>query len=268
MGPPDRLRVSPRRRCHPRLRNVLQRRGICLVSRDRASSWRSRSRCGMPQFLPAVPLLAVAVFYESGRGIIVETTFAVIVVLAARTGSMRRTVVTLGVCLVCFVARLHLCPRHTSRRRRIPHPIRWSAISSADWPIRSTRQSTLPTHLAMFQNGFRTGLWIRSATGSRRQLWRARPSAARKRTRPPRSTSRMSSSRSARLADLHISLLSCSCSARRCGSRCNAGMPSRWQRWERSSSCLGQWLNGGYYAVSPLVWLTAGFVVASELKTR
>ena len=31
---------------------------------------------------------------------------------------------------------------------------------------------------------------------------------------------------------------------------------------------LGQWLNGGYYAVSPLVWLTAGFVVASELKTR
>jgi hypothetical protein len=29
---------------------------------------------------------------------------------------------------------------------------------------------------------------------------------------------------------------------------------------------LGQWLNGGYYAVSPLVWVTAGFVVASERR--
>jgi hypothetical protein len=25
---------------------------------------------------------------------------------------------------------------------------------------------------------------------------------------------------------------------------------------------LGQWLNGGFYAVSPLVWLAVGFVVA------
>jgi cell division protein FtsW (lipid II flippase) len=27
---------------------------------------------------------------------------------------------------------------------------------------------------------------------------------------------------------------------------------------------FGQWLNGGYWAVSPLIWATAGFVVAGE----
>ena len=31
---------------------------------------------------------------------------------------------------------------------------------------------------------------------------------------------------------------------------------------------FGQWLNGGFYAVSPLIWLTAGFVVACEQGRR
>jgi hypothetical protein len=27
---------------------------------------------------------------------------------------------------------------------------------------------------------------------------------------------------------------------------------------------FGQWLNGGYYAISPLVWFAIGFLVASD----
>ena len=64
------------------------------------SSWRSHSPWDAVRFLPAVPLLAVALFYESSRGIMVTTIFAVIVVVAARTGNMRRAVVALAVCLV------------------------------------------------------------------------------------------------------------------------------------------------------------------------
>jgi hypothetical protein len=31
---------------------------------------------------------------------------------------------------------------------------------------------------------------------------------------------------------------------------------------------LGQWLNGGFYAVSPLIWFIAGFVVACRQAER
>jgi hypothetical protein len=30
---------------------------------------------------------------------------------------------------------------------------------------------------------------------------------------------------------------------------------------------FGQWLNGGFYAVSPLVWFTVGFVVANDRRS-
>src|SRR5262249_13836526 len=55
-----------------------------------------------PYFLPLVPVMAVALFYESSRGVMVTTAFAVIAVLAARTGTVKRATVALVICLAAL----------------------------------------------------------------------------------------------------------------------------------------------------------------------
>jgi len=110
-----------------------------------------------PYLLPAVPLLAVALFYESGRAIIVTTVVAVIVVLAARTGSMARA------------TRHARCPARGSGAGNRPLPGRARGAANSSNALVShqvggllhplnQQQSTLQAHLGLFENGFTHGV--------------------------------------------------------------------------------------------------------------
>ena len=123
------------------------------------------------------------------------TTFTIIVILAARTGSMRRAVTALcrvprSLVLIFTFARGVLEEKASSSS----DPLVTHQLSGLADPFNQNNRH-FPTHLAMFQNGFRSGCWIRSVTGSHRRPWRGRPSAAAKSNTTPRSTSRISSSR-------------------------------------------------------------------------
>ena len=157
-----------------------------------------------PYLLPAVPLLAIALFYESSRGIIVTTVVAALVVVAARTGSMRRADRDAG---------------DPPRRRRARSvfsrgALQSAASSSSDGLVThqlggfahplSEKDSTLSLHLSMLEDGFRKGCSTRSGTGSARRHSRG-PASVRLRRARRRSISRTSSSPSGRSVVSRIS---------------------------------------------------------------
>ena len=221
----------------------------------------------LPQMLPAVPLLAVAVFYESSRGIMVTTTFAVIVVVAARTGNMQRAVVTLAVCL------LGLSLAFAFGRGSLEN----KAASSSD-PLVSHQlggladpfnkdTSTLPSHLTLLRDGFSSGLLNPLGNG----ITSTNLAGTKLSTESSTSTEVdvtnvfVSLGTFGGLAYLALILLVLTAALRVAVERGDAV----------SLAALGililtfgQWLNGGFYAVSPLIWLTAGFVVACEQDRR
>jgi hypothetical protein len=222
---------------------------------------------GHPHFLPALPLLAVALFYASARAVVATTLFAVIVVLAARTGSMRRAVVALVVCTAGLVLAFTFARGF----------LQAEAASSSD-PLVSHQlggladpfdedKSTLPTHLTMFRNGLRSGLLdpfghgITSTTLAGAEL--SNESSAS--TEVDVSNVFVSLGTVGGLAYLALVLLVL-----------RAGLSLAVEHRNAVSLAvlgtlvvvLGQWLNGGFYAVSPLVWFAAGFVVACRQGRR
>jgi hypothetical protein len=222
---------------------------------------------GIPRFLPALPLLAVALFYASARAIVATTLFAVIVVFAARTGSMRRAVVGLVVCMTGLVlaftfARGILQAEAASSS----DPLVSHQLSGLADPF-DEETSTLPTHLTMFRNGVRSGLLdpfghgITSTTLAGAEFG-SEGSAS---TEVDVSNAFVSLGTLGGLAYLALVIIIL-----------RAALSLAVQRRDAVSLAvlgtlvvvLGQWLNGGFYAVSPLVWLLAGFVTASRQDAR
>jgi hypothetical protein len=205
-------------------------------------------------------------FYESGRGIMVATAFALIVVIAARTGSVRRTVVALVVCLVATIfaftfARGSLQERAASSS----DPLVSHQLGGLADPFNED-QSTLPTHLAMFQNGLRQGLLdpvghgITSTTLAGETLGNDEANTT---TEVDISNAFVSLGTLGGIVYVALVLLVLMSALRLAVHRRDAVSLAA---LGTLVLVLGQWLNGGYYAVSPLVWVTAGFVVACERR--
>jgi hypothetical protein len=221
---------------------------------------------GRPYLLPAVPLLAVAVFYESSRSILVTTVFASLAIVAARTGSFRRAALTLGVCLgavaLAFVYGRGALQQTalTSRDPLVSHQLGGLAD-----PF-NQNSSTLPSHLAMLQNGFRNGVLnpfgqgIASTTLAGQQLGSGSTS-----TEIDVSNVFVGYGTFGGLAYLAVVLLALRCALRQAVERRDAVSLAA---LGLLITVFGQWLNGGYYAVSPLIWFSIGFLVASQLDRK
>ncbi len=217
----------------------------------------------LPQLLPAIPLLAVALFYESSRGVMVTTTFAVIVVLAARTGNMRRAVVALAGCLVGLVLAYTFAQGYLeSKAASSSDPLVSHQLSGLADPFNKDT-STLPSHLAMLKNGFRSGLLdprgngIASTTLAGSKLGSEGSTS----TEVDVSNVFVSLGTFGGLAYLALIVLVLRAALRVAVERRDAVSLAALGILVLT---FGQWLNGGFYAVSPLIWLTAGFVIARD----
>ncbi len=110
-----------------------------------------------PYLLPAVPLLAIGLFYESSRGILVTTVVGVLVVLAARTGSLRRATVALVVLLAAVALGLSLAQRSIQSASNSSNALVSHQTSGLLHPL-DQNKSTLPIHLTLLENGFKEGI--------------------------------------------------------------------------------------------------------------
>jgi hypothetical protein len=218
---------------------------------------------GRPYLLPALPLLAVAVFYESSRSILVTTVFATLAIVAARTGSLRRAALTLALCLgavaLAFVYWRGALQQTalTSRDPLVSHQL--SGLAN---PF-NQNTSTLPSHLGLLENGFKKGVLdpfgqgIASTTLAGNQLGSGSTS-----TEIDVSNVFVGYGTFGGFAYVAVVLLALRYALQQAVERRDAvslaalGM---------LIAVFGQWLNGGYYAVSPLIWFTIGFLVAAQL---
>ena len=218
-----------------------------------------------PYLLPAVPLLAVALFYESGRAIVVTTAVAVVVVLAARTGSMQRATVTLivlltGVVLALVLARGALQSASYSSNSLVSHQ-----VGGLIHPL-NQRQSTLHAHLGLLEGGLKhgaldpIGYGIASTTLAGSKLG-GTPQAAT--TEVDLSNEFVATGTFGGLAYLAILVLVLIAALRNAVERRDAVSLSI---LGMLVAIFGQWLNGGYYAVASIVWFSIGFLIAAERK--
>ncbi len=216
-----------------------------------------------PFFLPAVPLLAVALFYESGRAIVVTTVVAVLVVLAARTGSLRRATVTmtillLGVVLALVLGRGALQNASSSSNSLVSHQ-----AGGLAHPF-NQKQSTLPVHLALLENGFKRGVLdpigygIASTTLAGSRLGSGPEAAS---TEVDLSNEFVALGTFGGLAYLALVALVLTQALRHAVARRDAVSLSI---LGMLVAVFGQWLNGGYYAVAALIWFSIGFLIAAE----
>ena len=216
-----------------------------------------------PYFLPAVPLLSVALFYESSRGIIVTTVIAALVVLAAKTGSMRRATLTLVVLLAGTVVGIVLTRG----------AVRSAAASSSNSLVRhqlgglahplNQKDSTLTIHLNELGYGFKKGLLdpIGNGISSTTLAGSRLGSAASQTSEVDVSNEFIALGTFGGIAYIGIVVLGLIAALHQAVARRDAvsltilGM---------LVALFGQWLNGGFYAVAPLIWVSIGFLVAAE----
>jgi hypothetical protein len=217
--------------------------------------------------VPALPLLAVALFYASARAVVATTLFAVIVVLAARTGNMRRALLgvvacSAGLALAFTFARDILQEEAASSS----NPLVSHQLGGLADPFNEDT-STLSMHLTMFREGLRSGLLdpfghgITSTTLAGAEFGSEEAVS----TEVDVSNAFVGLGTVGGLAYLALVIVVL-----------RAALILAVQRSDAVSLAvlgtlvvaLGQWLNGGFYAVSPLIWFTAGFVIASRQSGR
>jgi hypothetical protein len=218
-----------------------------------------------PYLLPAVPLLAIALFYESSRGPLISTVVAALAVLAARTGSMKRAAVSLVLLLAIVVAALvvergALQSASSSSNALVAHQ-----VSGFAHPLNST-QSTLPSHLTLVENGFTHGAvdpigqGIGSTTLAGSRLGSSQPGSSEFDV----SNAFIATGTFGGLGYLALVLVALAAMLRQAVLRRDAvslailGM---------GIAALGQWENGGFYALSPLIWFAVGFTATAQGHT-
>jgi hypothetical protein len=215
-----------------------------------------------PYLLPAVPLLAVALFYESSRGIVVTTVVGVVAVLAARTGSMRRATLTMVVLIAAVVVAFVLERGALQGAESSSNPLVAHQVGGLVHPLNS-KQSTLRLHFTELVDGFRRGLLdpIGYGIGSTTLAGSKYGSPQASSTEVDLSNEFVADGTFGGLAYLAILILVLSAALRQAVARRDAvsltilGM---------LVTLLGQWLNGGYWSIAPLIWFSIGFVAAIE----
>lgn len=217
-----------------------------------------------PYLLPAVPLLAVALFYESGRAIVVTTCVAVIVVLAARTGSMARASVTLVVLLAGAVLAIVLFRGDLEGASNSSNALVSHEVGGLLHPL-NQHQSTLQAHLGLLENGFKRGVFdpigfgIGSTTLAGTKLGTPQGTT----TEVDLSNEFVALGTFGGFAYLGILIFVLIAALRNAVGRRDAVSLSI---LGMLVAILGQWLNGGYYAVTAIVWFSIGFLIATERR--
>jgi hypothetical protein len=215
--------------------------------------------------LPALPLLAIALFYESSRGALVATVMAVLAVLAARTGSIRRAAVTLVVLIAVVVAllvheRSALVSGSTSSNALVAHQ-----LSGLAHPLNS-QTSTLNAHLTLFANGFTRGVLDPIGRGiATTTVAGSKLGAGATSSEVDLSNEFIATGTFGGFAYLAIVILAIAMTLRQAVERRDAVSLSI---FGLAVVNLGQWLNGGFYAVSPLIWFALGFTAAAQARHR
>jgi hypothetical protein len=217
---------------------------------------------GRVWLLPAVPLLAVALFYESSRGIIVTTVAALVAMVSARAGSLRGAV---GAGIACIaLLGLGLSLAHgplTETARTSSDPLVSHQLGGLTDPFNEDT-STLPSHLTVLQNGLRAGLFeplghgIATITNAGAKLGSGTLS-----TEVDVSNAFYGLGGLGGAAYLALVLASLWASLKLAVRRRDAVSLAC---LGALVSCFGQWWNGGFYAVAPLIWFIVGYVIASR----
>ncbi len=212
---------------------------------------------GRPLALIFTPLLAAAIFLESSRTIVFVILLAVVGVISLRTGSKVRSAMAVGVFVVLAAITIGFFgPRLTTLAEQSGNPLIAHQIAGLMNPFDAS-QSTLQLHQQLVANGFLGSLAhpLGFGTASTNLAGQKAGSSA--------------TSSEVDIIDAFISL----------GVIGGATfllivLASLWRgaslglsRRDFSSLAavavlvvtFGQWLNGGYYAVAPLVWLVVGW---------
>jgi len=209
-------------------------------------------------WLALLPLLAVAAFLDGSRGIIVLTAGAVIVQLGLRTRRPGFAVAIVAAGALSVIGGVHaykgslLASASGSGNAIVQHQVRGLAS-----PL-NTSNSTLPAHWRLFVNGIRNSIHTPLGSG-------------------PGSTNLAGSRFGLVVAPTEVELSNEFSGLGIPGGLLFAGIVIlTWRRalalYRRASDplvlaaagmlfvLLGQWLNGGYYAIAPLVWLVVGWL--------
>jgi hypothetical protein len=223
--------------------------------------------------LIALPPLAIALFLDSSRGIVVVGFAAVLIVAGLRTGSGRLTVavIALGVGGV-FAANHSLGSSLNTSAQRSGNSLIAHQVGGLTDPL-NPDQSTLLLHLqiagtgmvASFSHPLGLGTAATSLAATHRTLADALNTSGDASTEVDVSNAFVSLGLAGGVIYLAIIVVT----FRRVGQLC---LRTR----DRAALAvmgllvisLGQWLNGGYYALSPLLWLLIGWANRAWLEQR
>jgi hypothetical protein len=216
--------------------------------------------------LLAVPILAWAIFLESSRAIIFVLLLCVAALLGMRTGRKTVSAVAIGLAATVAVGTIHfLGPQLTTAAQQSGSPFVAHQVAGLMNPFDST-QSTLALHQQLVSNGFLGSLADPLGAGT------ASTNLA------GQKVSGSSNSAEMDLINVFVSLGVFG------GIAFTAVIIlTLWRGASRALSTLGmvelagigilmvtfgQWLNGGFYAVAPLVWVLVGWTNREWLARR
>lgn len=214
-----------------------------------------------PYFLPAIPLLGYALFYESSRGILVTTLAAVLVVLAARTGSMGRALVVFAICLAGLIGGVVLERGSLQSASSSSNPLVSHQAAGLLHPLDS-KTSTLPTHFSELTSGFTHNIFDPIGRGIASTTEASRLGDAQAvSTEVDLSNQFVAEGTFGGLAYAALVLCVLAVALRTAVARRDAASLAV---LGTLVALLGQWLNGGYWALAPFVWFLIGFLVAAH----
>ena len=211
-----------------------------------------------PYAIVIVPFLAAASFLDGSRGIIVLAIGAVLLQAGLRTRRTALAVAVVAIGIGAAVVGLHTyAPIFAARAASTGNPLVERQVTGLTHPL-DTTSSTLPAHWSLFLNGFRGALARPLGLG---------PGAT------SLAASRFGGTTNATEVDLSNELAGLGIPG---GLLFGAIVLLAWRRALRLYKLradvvalaaagvlfvlLGQWLNGGYYAIAPFVWLVIGWL--------
>ena len=212
---------------------------------------------GRPIALIFTPVLACAIFLESSRTIIFVILLTLVGVIGLRTGSRVRAVLALGLFIVLAVSTIRVFgPQLTAIARQTGSPLILHQVQGLMNPFDAS-QSTLQLHQQLVTNGFLGSLAHPLGFGTAStNLAGQKAGATTNSAEVDYIDAFVSLGLIGGAAFLTIVLLSLWRSA-------SLGLSKRSLTALGAAAILvvtfGQWLNGGYYALSPVVWLVVGW---------
>ncbi len=258
----SRVRRLVRRQRDPRVRNILKRGGVRVIPGNRGSSWQSPSRstdgrtCSRPYLCSRTRSSTSQAAESSSRPWLPCSSYSPrnqeawrarrSSLLSASAHSVVGVILTRGALQTASSSSNPLVSHTTGG---LLHPL-------------SSSQSTLPAHFSLLENGFKKGVFdpIGFGIGSTTEASRlGNPQAAV--TEVDLSNEFLAEGTFGGLAYLSVVLFVLAVALRNAVEQRDAVSLSV---LGVLVTLLGQWLNGGYWALSPLVWFIIGFLVAGQ----